>query len=60
MEVDWALVLGSILVSLIVTPGVVYYALVVSRKVPFSDIGVLALVPGFLMGGTALWVAARG
>ena len=60
MELDWVLVLGSILVSLVVAPATVYYSLVASGGLPVRVVGLLALVPGFLMGGTALWVAARG
>ncbi|SDQ31354.1 hypothetical protein [Natronobacterium texcoconense] len=64
LSIDMALVVASILTSLVVIPGVVLYLFTV-RGVPTSSAGylgagVLAMLPGLMMGATALWVAARG
>jgi hypothetical protein len=53
-------VLLSVVVSLCVLPVVVYAALSGVVTVPTTVVGALAMVPGFLLGGTALWVTARG
>lgn len=60
MDVDWYAIIGAILLSLVVTPAVVFYFLVISNGLPLTVIGMLAMLPGVLMGGTALWVTARG
>ncbi|QLD90347.1 hypothetical protein HWV07_15405 [Natronomonas salina] len=61
---DWPLILGGILVSILLVPLVTYHQLVVSPIVKSGEsfllIGLIALLPGFLMGGIGLWVAARG
>jgi hypothetical protein len=61
---DWPLVLCGILASLLLVPLFLYVQLVVRPPVlsgsPFLHIGLLALAPGFLMGGIGLWLAARG
>lgn len=60
MPLDWDAVLLSVVVSLCVMPVVVYAALTDVVAVPTTVVGALAMVPGFLLGGTALWVSARG
>lgn len=63
MRVSWVLTLGSIFISLLVVPGSLTYFF--SDHGPLTGdasltVGVIALVPGFLMGATGLWVAAQG
>jgi len=59
------LVLAAILVSLVVVPAGLTY-LFLARGPPSGDglrtvtLGLVAMLPGVLMGSTALWVAARG
>lgn len=64
MTSDWPLVVGGIGLSLVLVPLFVYLRLVVRPAVlsgtPFLYAGLLATLPGFLMGGIGLWVAARG
>ena len=64
MTWDWPLVVGGIGFSLLVVPLFVYLRLVVRpavlASIPFVHVGLLATLPGFLMGGIGLWVAARG
>lgn len=60
MGFDWYAVIGAVFLSLVIMPAVVFYFLVISDGVPLTVIGLLAMLPGFLMGGAALWVAARG
>lgn len=55
---------GGLLVSLLVVPsGLTYYFTHYSApgdSLTMTIVGLVALLPGFLMGGTALWVAAQG
>ena len=65
MRVDWALVLVAIAVSLFVVPGFVLSSLLIRGTLRFGSTGYLgagliAMLPGVLMGGTGLWIAARG
>jgi len=57
----WGLTLGSIVVSLLVVPVGLSVQFAV-RGPPTGDgsvvVGTVALLPGFLLGATALWVAA--
>jgi hypothetical protein len=62
---SWWATLGAVFLSLLVVPrGLTYYFATVGP--PASDgalamlIGLVALVPGFLMGAAGLWVCARG
>lgn len=60
MPLDWDAVLVSVVLSLCVMPVVVYTVVTGVVAVPTPVVGALAMVPGFLLGGTALWVTARG
>lgn len=61
---DWPLILGGLGLSILVVPGLVYWRLVHPSSfplaVPFGYVAMLAMAPGFLMGGVGLWMAARG
>lgn len=61
---SWATTLGAVLVSFLVVPwGLTYYFVVHGPSAGDGPemlvVGLVALLPGFLMGGTALWVAAH-
>lgn len=62
--VSWMVTIGAILTSLVLVPGVLTYVLRIASPLSGGPqsvvIGLIALVPGFLMGATGLWVAARG
>lgn len=62
--VSWVATIGAIVISLVLVPGALIYVFRVSGPPSGGPltlvIGVFALVPGFLMGATGLWVAARG
>lgn len=64
MTFDWPLVVGSIAVSVLVVPLVLLSILPSSLTQASGPgilaVGVLAMLPGFLMGATGLWVSARG
>ncbi|MFC6938943.1 hypothetical protein ACFQE8_03085 [Salinirubellus sp. GCM10025818] len=64
MTSDWPLVVGGVGLSLVLVPLLVYLRLVIRPAVlagtPFLYAGLLATLPGFLMGGIGIWVAARG
>jgi hypothetical protein len=60
MEPDWDATVACVLLSLTVVPLLVFYALTRPTGLSPLGIGLLAMLPGFLMGGAALWVAARG
>lgn len=59
---DWPFVLTGIAVSTLVVPLYLYSRLgaAAASGGPSPLFGYLAMVPGFLMGGVGLWVAARG
>ena len=61
---DWPLITGGLFVSLLIIPLSLYVRLVMDPPIlsgiPFRLVGILALAPGFLMGGIGLWMAARG
>ncbi len=59
---DWPFVLTGIAVSALVVPLYLYSRLAVATASggPSPFFGYLAMVPGFLMGGLGLWMAARG
>lgn len=65
MDVDLLLVVVGVVASLVVVPAGLG-ALFLGPGAPAPDstaflvVGVIAMAPGFLMGGAALWVAARG
>lgn len=59
VPLDRDAVLVSVVVSLCAMPVVVYAVLTGVVRVPLPVPGALAMVPGVLPGGTALWVAAR-
>lgn len=63
-NVDMAVVVGSIAISLVVIPAILSFVFVI-RGAPSPDsdplaLGLIAMLPGVLMGATSLWVAARG
>ena len=63
MTSDWPFVLIGIAVSVLVVPLYLYSRLAVAAAAPGGPsllLGLLAMVPGFLMGGLGLWTAARG
>lgn len=65
MDVDWYLVLGSVFASFVLVPAAVaYVALVPGPPDPgtaaFFVFTAVVMSPGLLLGGTGLWVAARG
>lgn len=64
VTLDWPFVVGGIGVSLVLVPLFVYLRLVarptVLAGIPYVHLGLLATLPGVLMGGVGLWVAARG
>jgi len=59
-----SITLGAVVVSLLVVPGALTYLLNVHGPPPAGDgltiLGLVALLPGFLMGGAALCVSAHG
>ena len=64
MTSDWAFVLAGIVVSILLVPLFLYVAFsfdpLALSDGSFLPIGLLAMLPGFLMGGIGLWTAARG
>ena len=63
---NWStlMTLFAIFVSLVVVPGGLTYYLLVhgpseGSSLTMTIIGLIALLPGFLMGGGALWVTAH-
>lgn len=64
MKVDLLLVYGCIFISIIVIPAFLQY-LFLFRGIEyiatgFLAVGMLAMLPGLIMGTTALWITARG
>ncbi|MEY7849704.1 hypothetical protein AB7C87_10965 [Natrarchaeobius sp. A-rgal3] len=65
MNGSWMVTLGTIAVSLLLIPGGLTYffsngglaAVDGSRMIV---VGLIAMLPGILMGSTALWVTAQG
>lgn len=65
MQRDLLLVFASIGTSLVVIPAIVLYILLVRGissigSAGLHGLGLVAMLPGLLMGATALWIAARG
>lgn len=59
------LVFGSIGASFVVVPGVLTFLFSVRGlssvgNAGMQALGLVAMLPGLLMGATALWIAARG
>lgn len=56
--------LGGVFISLLVIPsGLTYFFTQYGApgdSQMMAIVGLVALLPGFVMGGTALWVAAQG
>lgn len=64
MNGSWAMTLSTIFISLLVVPGgLTYYLLKHGPPEENSSrmvtVGLIALLPGVLMGAGALWVAAH-
>ncbi|WP_226008035.1 hypothetical protein [Natrinema salinisoli] len=61
---DWPLIIAGIVVSILLIPLFVSWQLVINptgiADLPFLVIGFIAMLPGVLMGGIGLWMAARG
>lgn len=65
MEADWYLILGSVFASFVLVPASVGYVVLVRGPpdpgtLAFFAFATVVMVPGLLLGGTGLWVAARG
>lgn len=65
MKFDMALVLGCVGASFVVVPGILTYLFGIRGVVSIGSVGVqglglVAMLPGLLMGAAGLWVAARG
>lgn len=65
MKGDMLLVYGSIAASLVLVPAFLTFQFVVRGLAPTGDlevfgVGLVAMLPGLLMGATSLWIAARG
>jgi hypothetical protein len=63
VRADWPLVLAGVVVSLLVVPALL--SLHLAARPPTAAgtpllVGLVAMLPGVLMGGIGLWVAARG
>ncbi|MWV39221.1 hypothetical protein [Natrialba sp. INN-245] len=65
MNGSWTVTLGAIAVSLLLIPGGLTYFFANGGLAAVDGsstvvIGLIAMLPGVLMGSTALWVAAQG
>lgn len=61
---DWPLIVAGIVISILLIPLFVYWQVVINpdgiADLPFLVTGFVAMLPGVLMGGVGLWMAARG
>ena len=65
MRGDWYLIIGAIVASVLVIPGFVLSQVLLRGTLRIGGSGYLAaglvaMLPGVLMGATGLWIAARG